>query len=134
LIHIGFELGEHTDPNFGPIWFYSTNTNQAQVITAMHGTQAQFINDDPSQTPHTASGLGTGPFPASFDNVNGFNKQSGTTIDGSLTWSSGSLSFGQKSQVFTVGPPGHYYFGCNYHYTVPPTQNNQSMGDVLVST
>jgi plastocyanin len=91
-----------------------------------------FLNDSNPQSPHTASGLGSS-FPAQFDNKSGFT-QSGSTIDGSLTWSTGTLNPGQMSQNFTVGPPGVYYFGCNYHYIGIPSPSNGSMGDVIVST
>lgn len=131
VIHVGFQLGENTDPTFGPVYFYSTVT-MAQVIHVTHGSRVVFVNDDTSGIPHTASGFGTSGFPAAFDNSSGFT-QHGTTIDSSTTWSSGTLNPGQSSQVFTVGPPGTYYFGCNFHYTTKPTTSNNSMGDVLVS-
>jgi plastocyanin len=133
LIHVGFDLAEHTDATFGPVYFYSTVLNgMAQVIRVTHGSKVVFVNDDPSGTPHTASGFGSGGFPSSFNNSSGFT-QNGTTIDGSTTWSTGTLNRGQMSQVFTVGPAGTYYFGCNFHYTTAPTASNSSMGDVLVS-
>lgn len=133
VIHIGFELAEKTDPLYGPVYFYSTVLgNSAQVIQAKAGSQVVFVNDDPIHTSHTASGLGTA-FPKSFDNLSDFT-QAGTKLDGSLTWSTGSLLPGQHSQVFTVGPPGLYYFGCGYHYTTKPTKTNGSMGDLVVST
>lgn len=133
VIHIGFELLEHTDPTFGPVYFYSTMlNNMAQVIHVMHGSKVVFINDDTSGAPHTASGFGSSGFPAAFNNSSGFT-QHGTTIDSSTTWSTGTLNMGQMSQVFTVGNPGTYYFGCNFHYSTVPTTSNNSMGDVLVS-
>lgn len=133
VIHLGFELAENTDPTFGPVYFYSTMlNNMAQVIRVMHGSKVVFVNDDPNTIPHTASGFGSSGFPNSFNNSSGFNKN-GTTIDSSTTWSTGTLNAGQSSQVFTVGPPGTYYFGCNFHYSTKPTASNDSMGDVLVS-
>ncbi len=134
LVHIGFELLENTDKTYGPVWYYSpTLGHLANVVRVAHGSQIVFINDGKNPTSqHTAAGLGTS-FPPSFDNSNRFT-QSGTVIDSSLTWSTGTLNpGGGMSQVFTVGPPGVYYFGCGFHYAGPPTQNNESMGDVLVS-
>lgn len=133
VIHIGFELAEHTDAQFGPVYFYSTVLNgMASVVRVPHGSKVVFLNDDPNNTQHTASGFGSAGFPASFDNTSGFN-QHGTTIDGSTSWSTGTLNPGQMSQVFTVGAAGTYYFGCAFHYFTVPTANNGSMGDVIVS-
>ena len=142
VVHIGFELKEHTDKTYGPVWYYSPVLgNQANVVFVTHGSLLVFANDEGGslKTQHTASGLGSSGFPSSFDNTSGFT-QNGTTIDSSLTWSSGTLNppghlfpHGQMSQVFTVGPPGVYYFGCNFHYIGVPTKNNFSMGDVIVS-
>ncbi len=134
VVHIGFQFNEFTDPKYGPVWYYSSNpsASQAQVINVKSGSQVVFENDDKFGLQHTGSGLGTGPFPQQFDNSSG-KSRNGSVIDGSLTWSTGTLNPGQRSQAFTIGPPGTYYFGCNFHYTTPPTQNNGSMGDVLVS-
>ena len=133
VIHIGFELAEHTDAQFGAVYFYSTMlNNMASVVHVQHGSKVVFLNDDPSQTPHTASGFGSGGFPAMFDNSSGFT-QHGSTLDGSTTWSTGTLNPGQMSQVFKVGAVGTYYFGCAFHYAGIPTANNNSMGDVVVS-
>ena len=131
LIHIGMKYGAADDPKYGYIDFY-TNAAHAQVIQATHGQTVQFIQDDSPANFHTASGLGTGGFPSSFNNSSGLN-QSGSVIDGGTTWSTGGLQQGQKSQVFTVGPVGVYYFGCAVHYSGKPSQANPSMGDVLVS-
>jgi plastocyanin len=124
VIHIGFHLGSSNDPKFGAINFYSTGS-KAQVITEKAGAQVVFLNDD-GGPPHTGSGLGTGGFPAHFNNTSGATA-SGTTIDGSLTWSTGALNNGQMSQVLTVGPPGAYFFGCAFHY------DSNQMRDVIVS-
>jgi plastocyanin len=133
VIHIGFELDEFTDPTYGPVWYYAlTPGNRAQVVVVKSGSQVVFLNDGPPSTQHTAGGFGTSGFPANNDNENPFT-QTGSTIDSSLTWSTGTLNPGQSSQVFTVGPPGAYYFGCGFHYAGPPTSTNESMGDVLVS-
>jgi plastocyanin len=133
VVHIGFELAEHTDPTYGPVYFYSPTLDKlANVVTVKAGSALVFLNDGTPATQHTGSGLGTSGFPASFDNSSGFT-QSGSTIDSSLTWSTGTLNPGQMSQVFTVGPPGAYYFGCAYHYFTTPTKTNGSMGDVIVS-
>jgi plastocyanin len=134
LVHIGFELLENTDKTYGPVWFYSpTLDNLANVVRVAHGSKIIFINDGTNPTSqHTAGGLGTS-FPPSFDNPNRFNP-SGSVIDGGTTWSTGTLNpGGGMSQVFTVGAPGAYFFGCGFHYAGPPTKKNQSMGDVIVS-
>jgi plastocyanin len=122
---MGFHLGGSMDPKYGQVNFYSTGT-MGQVITEKAGSHVVFLNDD-GGPPHTGSGLGTTGFPASFDNTSG-TTPSGGTIDGSLTWSTGTLNNGQMSQVLTVGPAGAYYFGCAFHYV-----SNQ-MRDVIVST
>src|SRR5579871_3301124 len=134
VIHIGFQFGETTDPTYGPVWYYSPNDIAAGVVFVQHGSQVVFENDQPasSNVQHTAGGFGSGGFPSYDDNQNPFT-QTGTTIDSTLTWSTGILNPGQQSQVFTVGSPGTYYFGCAFHYGGVPTQTNQSMGDVLVS-
>jgi hypothetical protein len=126
VIHVGFSHTATTDPTFGAIAFYSPTTGAAAIVTVMHGSQIVFTNDG-SGAPHTGSGLGSGGFPASFTNTSG-TTQTGSTIDSSLTWSTGTLSEGASSQVFTVGAPGDYYFGCFFHYS------SDSMRDVLVST
>ena len=135
MIHIGFELLGNNDPTFGWVYFYSpTLDNLANVVRVAHGSQVVFINDGTgSATQHTAGGFGSSGFPPSNDNQNPFT-QSGNVIDGGLTWSTGILNpSGGLSQVFTVGPPGVYYFGCGFHYAGPPSKKNQSMGDVIVS-
>lgn len=132
-IHIGFNHAEHTDPVFGPVYFYSpTFIGTAQVIRVLHGSKVVFLNDDPSGIPHTASGLGPTAFPIRFDNTSG-TRRNGITVNGLLSWSSGTLFHGQHSQVFTIGLRGHYFFGCAFHYTTKPTRTNRSMGDVIVS-
>jgi hypothetical protein len=133
VVHMGFELAENTDPTFGPVWFYSpTLDNKANVVRVVHGSKLVFLNDGTPTTKHTAGGFGSSGFPTSNDNQNQFT-QFGNTIDSSLTWSTGILNPGQMSQVFTVGPPGNYFFGCGFHYNGVPTVSNQSMGDVIVS-
>jgi plastocyanin len=133
-IHVGFNHAETTDPTFGPVYFYSTAASgPAQVIRVAVGSQLVFVNDDPSGVAHTASGFGSGGFPASFDNGSRFTR-AGAAVDGGTTWSTGSLSSGQSSQVLTVPAAGTYYFGCGYHYTTVPTSTNGSMGDVLVAS
>lgn len=138
VIYIGFQHNEDTDPTYGPVWYYalSETAPKAQVVSVEHGSQVVFMNgdNDGSAPQHTAGGFGSSGFPTSFassGNNNQFN-QAGSEIQGNQ-WSTGSLSVGQMSQVFTVGPAGAYYFGCGYHYAGPPTKTNQSMGDVLVS-
>jgi plastocyanin len=45
-----------------------------------------------------------------------------------LTWSTGTLTSGQQSQVFTIPAAGTYYFGCAFHFL------SQSMREVIVAT
>ncbi len=134
IIHIGFQLGETTDPTYGPIWYYGQNDKQAAVIMVASGSQVIFENDQPASSgiQHTAGGFGSSGFPQNNDNMSPFT-QAGSTIDSSLTWSTGILNPGQQSQVFTIGAPGVYYFGCGFHYAGVPTKSNESMGDVLVA-
>jgi len=133
VIHIGFEHGEHTDRTFGPVYFYSPlRTGTAEVIRVRTGSKLVFVNDDPNRVDHTASGFGPRAFPLTFDNNSGMHR-SGSTINSTLTWSTGTLVPGAHSQVFTIGPRGHYFFGCAFHYTTKPTTTNGSMGDVIVS-
>ena len=133
VIHVGFDHPEHTDATLGPVYFYSpSKTGTAQVIRVRHGSKLMFLNDDTSGAPHTASGFGPTAFPSHFDNTSGM-RRSGATINSTLTWSTGTLLHGAKSQVFTVGAVGHYFFGCAFHYTTKPTKTNMSMGDVIVS-
>ena len=110
----------------------SAHPGHAQVFRVVHGSKVQFINDDSSGKSHTASGLGSAAFPRAFDNRSGL-RRSGTTVNGLLTWSTGTMNHGQKSQVLTIGSVGHYFFGCAFHYTTKPTTTNKSMGDVIVS-
>jgi plastocyanin len=133
VVRISFELHESTDPTYGPVWFFApSGATSAQVIRVKSGSLVVFQHDD-NDPPHTASGLGSSGFPSAFDNSSG-TTQSGATIDGSTTWSTGSLVGPAMSQVFTIGPPGVYYFGCAYHYAGVPTSTNMSMGDVLVAS
>jgi len=91
------------------------------------GAEVVFVNDDPSGSPHTASGLGVSGFPATFANTSATTR-SGTAIDSGLTWSTGTLSAGQQSQTFTIPAAGTYYFGCAFHYA------SNTMRDVLVAS
>lgn len=125
-IHVGFSHAALPTSPYGPLAFYAPNTGATHYFKVKAGSKVKFLNDD--KTRHTASGLGIGGFPTSFDNTSGLNPV-GTTINSGLTWSSGSLNPGASSKTFTVGPAAVYYFGCYYHYRVNP-----SMRDVIVST
>jgi plastocyanin len=100
-------------------------TDPASIVTVAAGSKLVF-ESDANQPPHTASGLGSSGFPTTFDNTGGTNA-TGTTIDGGTSWSTGTLQSGTMSSVFTVGPPGDYYFGCFYHFV------SSGMRDVIVS-
>jgi plastocyanin len=123
VVHMSFSYAS-TSSSYGTIAFYAptTNATTAAYITAVAGSQLLFVNSD--TTTHTASGLGTSGFPSSFTNTNG-PTASGSTVDGTA-WSTGALAPGTSSTPFTLGPPGTYYFGCYYHYSIP-------MEDVIVS-
>ena len=125
IIYDGFGHKALDKSKYGPLAFYAPTKGNTAVITVKSNSKVSFLNDD--KTRHTASGLGAGGFPASFDNTSGLN-QVGKVINSSLTWSTGSISPNQTSIVFTVGAKGTYYFGCYFHYHVDP-----AMRDVLVS-
>lgn len=126
IIYVGFGQKALSKSKYGPIAFYgTTKKGTTNVITVAANSKVSFLNDD--TTRHTASGLGSDGFPASFDNTSGLS-QVGKVINSSLTWSTGSISPNQTSIVFTVGKKGTYYFGCYFHYRVDP-----AMRDVLVS-
>jgi plastocyanin len=129
VVYIGFQyLPDSTD--FGKVAYYSPrkNATEADEVVVKTGSKIVFKNvNDNGLVPHTASGLGTTGFPTLFTNTSG-QTRAGNVIDGSLTWSTGRLFQGTFSQVFTVGPPGVYYFGCAYHYV------KAGMRDVIEST
>jgi plastocyanin len=125
VIYVGFGHKALPKSKFGAVAFYAPTTGATAVIYVKSGSKVSFLNDD--STRHTASGLGAGGFPKSFDNTSGVN-QVGKVINSSLTWSTGSLNPGQTSVVLTVGAKGTYYFGCYFHYRVDP-----AMRDVIVS-
>ena len=53
VVHIGFELTEHTDPTFGPVWYYSpTLDNLANVIHVAAGSQARVSRRRERSAPH----------------------------------------------------------------------------------
>ena len=124
VVYLNFSFAR-ANSTYGTLAFYApiASATAAEPITAVAGSHLLFINSDTS--PHTASGLGSAGFPASFTNANG-PAASGSTVDASA-WSTGTLSPGGTSTPFTLGPPGTYYFGCYYHYSLP-------MQDVIVST
>jgi plastocyanin len=125
VIYVGFGHKALPKSKYGPVAFYAPTKGATAVITVKANSKVSFYNDD--TTRHTASGLGSDGFPASFDNTSGLN-QVGKVINSTLTWSTGSLNPKQTSIVFTVGKKGTYYFGCYFHYRVSP-----AMRDVLVS-
>jgi len=125
VIYVGFGHKALPKSKFGAVAYYAPTTGASAVVYVKSGSNVAFTNDD--TTRHTASGLGSSGFPASFDNTSGVNHV-GKVVNGALTWSTGSLNPGQTSAVFTVGAKGTYYFGCYFHYRVTP-----SMRDVIVS-
>ncbi len=128
-MYVGFQYAAVTNATYGELGYYAAlaDATEAAPLSFKSGSKVVFDNDDAYSSPHTASGLGTSGFPSFFDNTSGATA-SGTAIDGGTTWSTGNLNAGQTSSVFTLGPPGTYYFGCAYHYA------RQGMEDVIVST
>ncbi len=126
---MGFQYVPATAAPYGEIAYYAPlkSDPHAVPLSFKAGSKIVFLNDDSFGVKHTASGLGTTDFPPIFTNTAGFAR-SGNVIDGGRGWSTGSLLAGRLSQVFTLGPPATYYFGCAYHY------EKNGMRDVIVST
>ena len=121
VIHVGFGHAPMKKSKYGPLAFYAPNAGATKVINVKAGAKVVFLNDDTIS--HTASGLGAQSFPKTFDNKSG-PVQTGSKINGGLTWSTGTLSPGTSSQTLTVGPKGVYYFGCFYHYGISTSMRN----------
>jgi plastocyanin len=109
-----------TDPRYGVVlgYFKGKVSTTSQVITLPMGTNVRFFSVE-SFLPHTMSFLGnatshSAPWPSTFTG-SGTKSVAGTAI-GTTNWSTGTLTPGQKSLVYTTGLPGFYMFGCAFHY------------------
>jgi plastocyanin len=123
LARIGVRLGGEapfTSPKYGRVIGYFRNFKSltSQVVVVPSGTKVVFKNVDAS-LPHTAAFLGdatnnSAPWPAHF---NGGTSQSpaGAALNSSQ-FTTGTLTPGNKSLVYTTGAPGFYMFGCQFHY------------------
>lgn len=134
LVGITLQVGisSPTPQPYGVVGGYAlvnqtTNTIDitAAVPIALLPTDAvQFVNADAVRS-LSAVGLASsaiassGAFPASYAFPGGAASASGTQIDGSGTWSTGSLAPGCYSQVFTFPQSGTYYFGDPNLYATP---------------
>lgn len=120
---VGIRLnGENpfTSPKYGVVlgYFKGLISTTSQVITLKHGINVRFKNVD-SSFPHTFSFLGNAtknnaPWPKTFDG-SGTKSKAGTAI-GTKNFSTGPLSPGQLSSIYTTGVPGFYMVGCAFHY------------------
>src|SRR5579863_4998877 len=109
-----------TSPTYGVVlgYFKGTTSLTSQVITVKHGINIRFKNVDAS-FPHTLSFLGKAtkngaPWPKTF--TGSANKSKAGTAIGTKNFSTGALSPGQMSAVYTTGVPGFYMVGCAFHY------------------
>ncbi|HXW75959.1 MAG TPA: hypothetical protein VEJ20_00965 [Candidatus Eremiobacteraceae bacterium] len=131
--HLGIRLNGETsitDKRYGFIlgYFNGKTSTKSEVVIVPHGEDIRFFNVDTS-APHTASFLGkatskSAPFPSSFDG-SATQSPAGTAI-GTTNFSTGVLSPGSKSLVYTTGAPGFYMFGCAIHY------NSNMMRTVII--
>jgi plastocyanin len=99
-------------------YFKGTTSKTSQVVVLATGTNVVFKNVD-SGDPHTVSFLGDAtktmaPWPHSFNGSSSVST-AGTAI-GTPNFSTGPLSPGTSSLVYTTGSPGFYMVGCAFHY------------------
>lgn len=85
------------------------------VLTVAVGTRIQFTNTDSFS--HTATAISGSAFPAASPFDGTALTASGSSL--SAPWSSGNLTAGSTSPVFTADRAGTYLFGCFYHYGHP---------------
>ena len=109
-----------TDQRYGVVlgYFKGKTSTTSQVITLPMGTNVKFFSVEPF-LPHTMSFLGnatshSAPWPSTFTG-SGTKSPAGTAI-GTANWSTGTLTPGQHSLVYSTGLPGFYMFGCAFHY------------------
>jgi hypothetical protein len=109
------------NPHYGSIfgYFNGTTATMTSVVMLTAGDPVQFKNVDGLNT-FTAGFLGNAtathaPWPATFTGGGITPSASGTAI-GSPGFTTGQLSPGQKSLVYSAGGPGFYMVGCFFHY------------------
>ena len=112
-------LKAKTNKKYGKIlgYFLGTTSTKAQVVTLSPNTDVVFTNVD--SISHTASFLGdatkkSAPWPSTFTG-SASASAAGTAI-GTTSWSTGILSGGKSSAVYSSGAPGFYMIGCAFHY------------------
>lgn len=111
-----------TSPKYGVVqgYFKGKKSLTAQVVTLAANTNVVFQSEDKS-VPHTASFLGdatkkSAPWPKTFTGVEAASP-AGTAI-GTTGFSTGPLSPGKASAVYSTGAPGFYMVGCYFHYVL----------------
>jgi plastocyanin len=109
-----------TTHHYGKVlgYFKGTISKTSEVVILATGTNVVFKNVDTSH-PHTVSFLGDAtkmkaPWPAHFNGSSSVST-AGTAI-GTPNFSTGPLSPGTTSLVYTTGSPGFYMVGCAFHY------------------
>ena len=122
---VGIRLTGETSfnsPKYGAVqgYFKGKKSTTAQVITLSANTNVVFQSEDKS-LPHTGSFLGdatknSAPWPKTFTGSSTASP-AGTDI-GTTSFSTGALSPGKKSAVYSTGAPGFYMFGCAFHYVL----------------
>lgn len=122
---VGIRLTGETafnSPKYGAVqgYFKGKKSMTAQVVTLSANTNVVFQSEDKS-LPHTASFLGnatkkSAPWPKTFTGSQTASP-AGTAI-GTTGFSTGALSPGKASAVYSTGAPGFYMFGCAFHYVL----------------
>jgi plastocyanin len=122
-LQVGIRLnGEASivDSRYGFVlgYFKGKTSTTSQVVSLPMGRNVKFFNVDAS-FPHTMSFLGnatshSAPWPSRF-NGSSTKSPAGTAI-GTTNFSTGPLSPGKSSLVYTTGVPGFYMVGCAFHY------------------
>lgn len=109
-----------TSPTYGRVlgYFKGFTSTTSQVIMLQAGKFVKFKNVD-SSFPHTMSFLGdatskSAPWPKTFTGSSKAAKR--LTAIGTTGWSTGILSPGQSSTLYSTGVPGFYMVGCFFHY------------------
>lgn len=130
---IGIRLTNESPTNdfrYGQVlgYFRGLTNTHSQVIGLTANQNVQFYNVD-SFRPHTISFLGnatshSAPWPSSFNGSSTMSPRH--TAIGTKNFSSGPVSPGGKSVVYSAGMPGFYMFGCAFHY------NSNMMRTVII--
>jgi hypothetical protein len=120
---VGIRLTGETpgsNPKYGAVqgYFKGKKSTTAQVVTLAANTNVVFQSED-TTLPHTGSFLGdaskkSAPWPKTFTGSETASP-AGTAI-GTTGFSTGVLTPGKKSAIYSTGAPGFYMFGCYFHY------------------